>query len=987
MTVKPILKKLFSATLSAVMLISPLTAYASDALGNDLAADSTTLSTGIMLADGTFWSDSQSDLRQENYIVYTPGSRAVPLVTYGETSRSLTKVSTAAQELEEQGYRVVAGINGDYYGVQHGIPIGTTMSDGALRNISCDPYYAVGFRADGSALIGDPQLTINASVNGGEGFSIYSFNHVRQSDYGIFLYDSRFNDRHTTGTSESGIDVICAVEDGALSIGSILTLRVVAVLGSAVDTEVPEGGYVLSVNRRASEGYTAPLLALQSGDQISVSVTSQSGSAWNEVVNLIGAPELLVENGAVTGGLPTGSAPRTAIGQKADGTLIFYTIDGRKSGYSIGATLTAVAMRLAELGCVTAVALDGGGSTTLVATMPNEMAARVVNRPSDGAERAVSNHVLLVASNKASGNLDHLYLAPSASRAMPGAKLTLTASGIDTNDIPMNANITLRTDKGRIEGETLTLPDETGTVTVTASFGSRTATAEIAVVEPEHILLSRNGSDVSTLSLAPNSDVLLTAEGIANHLPLVGDNSCFTWAYEGTGASILSDGYTLHSGTDAGSGTLTVSVGRASVSIPVTVTSLPLTLLNDFETDFAPLSDRASEPQLTLSRATESEYVKLGNASAMLRYTLDGTNAVSLPVGYAVDSGHSRLDLWVYGDASGAALTVLTDAGLAAPISLDFNGWKPVSLSLPEGARNITGLAMASGTALKGAIWLDQLVLSNGKQDVEAPEVSLTLEDDSVALTGSAFDAVNGTSLPTLRLAYDGAALTHTYDKRTGALSAMLPEYDGRAHNVTLTAGDAAGNLARASVYIPAADTLTPAFPDLEGHWANASADYLMRTGISNGSDWKYKPDDSITRQEFATMLYRYLDPEQDFSGAEMPFYDMDRIAPWAMDAARATYALGIIGGGKDADGHLRFMPESNINRQEAVTMLGRLLGKGFAVHELPYTDAASIPAWAAEYVSVLSSAGVFSEFVTDAFEPTRPLTRGEMASMLLRIN
>ena len=67
--------------------------------------------------------------------------------------------------------------------------------------------------------------------------------------------------------------------------------------------------------------------------------------------------------------------------------------------------------------------------------------------------------------------------------------------------------------------------------------------------------------------------------------------------------------------------------------------------------------------------------------------------------------------------------------------------------------------------------------------------------------------------------------------------------------------------------------------------------------------------------------------------------------------------------------------------------MLGRLLDKGYAVDELPYADADAIGDWAAEHVSILGTAGVFEEFVTDVFDPLRPLTRGEMASMLLRIN
>ncbi len=347
---KSILQKTLSAALAAVFLLGSLPVRASEALGHDLSAHSTALNSGVALADGTFWSDSRSDLRQEYYVSYTPSERVTPVVTYGETSRALTTVTDAARALEAQGLRVVAGINGDYYDTQYGLPIGTTMTDGVLRNLSSDPYYAVGFRADGTAVFGDPQLSIHTLCNGGSGFPVYAFNYLRLSDYGIFLYDHNFNARHTTGTSEPGVDIVCSVTDGALRIGGTLTLRVDEVLLDATDTPVPEGKYVLSANARAT-AYTDLLSALQPDDELTLLVSSGAENAadWNDTVNLLGAPAMLLRDGAVVPGLGTGSAPRTAIGQKADGTLVFYTIDGRSAGYSVGATLTAVAMRLALL--------------------------------------------------------------------------------------------------------------------------------------------------------------------------------------------------------------------------------------------------------------------------------------------------------------------------------------------------------------------------------------------------------------------------------------------------------------------------------------------------------------------------------------------------------------------------------------------------------------------------------------------------------------
>jgi exopolysaccharide biosynthesis protein len=71
-----------------------------------------------------------------------------------------------------------------------------------------------------------------------------------------------------------------------------------------------------------------------------------------------------------------GIAPRTAMAQKEDGTIMFAIIDGRQPGYSIGATLFDIQKIFLDRGAVTAANLDGGSSTVLV---HND---QIVNRPS-----------------------------------------------------------------------------------------------------------------------------------------------------------------------------------------------------------------------------------------------------------------------------------------------------------------------------------------------------------------------------------------------------------------------------------------------------------------------------------------------------------------------------------------------------------------------------------------------------------------------------
>jgi len=70
-----------------------------------------------------------------------------------------------------------------------------------------------------------------------------------------------------------------------------------------------------------------------------------------------------------------GVAPRTAMGQRADGTILFVVIDGRQVG-SVGANLYDVQQVLLEHGAVIGANLDGGSSTVLV--KDNE----IVNNPS-----------------------------------------------------------------------------------------------------------------------------------------------------------------------------------------------------------------------------------------------------------------------------------------------------------------------------------------------------------------------------------------------------------------------------------------------------------------------------------------------------------------------------------------------------------------------------------------------------------------------------
>lgn len=92
-----------------------------------------------------------------------------------------------------------------------------------------------------------------------------------------------------------------------------------------------------------------------------------------------------------------GIAPRTAIGQRADGTVLMLVVDGRRLG-SLGATLKDIQDILLRYGAVNAVNLDGGSSTTMV------LNSKVINEPTDAlGERAIPSSFLVLPSKEDEG--------------------------------------------------------------------------------------------------------------------------------------------------------------------------------------------------------------------------------------------------------------------------------------------------------------------------------------------------------------------------------------------------------------------------------------------------------------------------------------------------------------------------------------------------------------------------------------------------------
>ena len=1022
---KQFLRKSLSLFLSALLSASVLAlpAAASDALGEDLTSQDTLVHESTVLSTNVFWSTAYSDLRTENLITYVPNEAVTPIVTYGSSLTSCSTVGSMAKTLEGQGYRVVAGINGDFYNTSTGLPIGLVVSQGEVKS-SDGGYYAIGFHEDGSAVLGRPTLSVSADLGytNADGISyvrtLSGVNKARVTTGGIYLYTYDFNSRHTTGNTEPGVDVVCSVVDGSLSIGGSVTLEVQQVLHAASATAIQPGQVVLSVNSQSNSYYVDALANETVGNQITISVRA-ANEAWNGVQYAVGALYSLLQDGAIVSGLPSGVNPRTAVGQKADGTLVFYTIDGRQSGLSIGASMAQVAQRLQELGCVTALCLDGGGSTTLTVTRPDATSATTVNSPSGGTQRAVSNQLFLVASNEPTGVLDHFYVKADNPYVLAGSQVQLAVSAMDTNYIPMSGtDYSLDTTGGTLTSvngsDVLVTPASGGDVTVTASHGGRSGSATIhAISTPDSIAVKNGNSTVTTLSMTPGSSLTLKPTAVYRHQSLKADAGAFTWSLSGSIGTVDANG--TITATTPGTGTLTVSAGGKTATVQIQVGKIALSTVEDFEGTLPAVASYSYGA--ALSANSNAAYVQYGRMSGKVDYTLgsDGAAHLIFAEPYAISSAYTLLNVWVYGDGSGNTLSLLTSNGSTTETTeiapLSFTGYQLFSVALPTGTAAINGFQVSSSAqylydeetgettisypAASGTIYLDQLVASyNGIQDTAAPTVHAQLNTSSWTVTATVADAVDG--IPDrshIAVTYSsgstkGAAANYTYDAASGKVTVTLPSV-GDTHDamrVTILAKDRSGNIGRASVDIDAKGTAHK-FNDIDGYWAATYVDFLYQSGITTGyTDGTFRPNQNITRQQFAAMLFRYLGLNEDrYASMTLPFADADQISGYAQTAVKALYSIGIISG-TEKNGQLYFNPNSSLTRAQAAAMIGRTQEKGYASAPLSFTDSSAIPAYAAYYIQTMTAQGVIGGYSDGSFRPGANITRGQMAKILYNL-
>ena len=319
------------------------------------------------------------------YIIdVAPGSAYVVKPVLGNVSSvGLSSVRATAATIE-----ALAAVNASYFVTGQYAPgeiIGLLKIDGKMTSaveMHGQERGALGISPAKSPDIGLAKYHGRAQFSGGASLKIDRLNFVFVAGDAAGIYNNAdttvlFNGMYgmSTPTNASWMEYI--VENG----------KVTAIHPGP--SPIPVDGYVLSVH-----GQAAKLVQTVSyGERVQISQTINE--QLDEYPDVIGAGPILVRHGVAVstifstieqfpGDIVDSSAPRTAVGLTADGHILLVVVDGRQIGYSEGLYLSDLANYMIKLGCVQALNLDGGGSSTMV------VKGAIVNSPSDKAHAPFS---------------------------------------------------------------------------------------------------------------------------------------------------------------------------------------------------------------------------------------------------------------------------------------------------------------------------------------------------------------------------------------------------------------------------------------------------------------------------------------------------------------------------------------------------------------------------------------------------------------------
>ncbi len=276
-----------------------------------------------------------------------------------------------------------AGVNGDYFTLATGKPSGVLLRDAQLVAPPNAGRASAGIRSDGVLDIRRVAFkgTWRAAAVGTRPLGALN---ATPAANGAALYTDAYG-ASTPALPGSAAVILFPFPAATPEVDLVAPIAEARTDGGAV--AIPAGGAVL-----VARGTAAQTLRSEAVPGGTLTVKLGLVPSWPDMVGAIGGGPQIVQNGAPifrAGEVFTTKqlgprAPRSAVGQLRDGRILLVAVDGRQPGYSVGLTNFELAQALVRLGAVTGMALDSGGSTTMA------FDGKLLNRPSDGAERRIS---------------------------------------------------------------------------------------------------------------------------------------------------------------------------------------------------------------------------------------------------------------------------------------------------------------------------------------------------------------------------------------------------------------------------------------------------------------------------------------------------------------------------------------------------------------------------------------------------------------------
>lgn len=388
----------------------------------------------------------------------------------------------------------------------------------------------------------------------------------------------------------------------------------------------------------------------------------------------------------------SGYYSRTSVGVKADGTVVLFQADGTMAPRSVGYTAEEEARMMVALGCVAAIQLDEGGSSTYLSQREGESDLTMRNTPAGGSERVVSGTILVVSTVAASGEFDHAAVTPDGEYYTPNSTVELTASAMDFSGAPAKAlpadavftvsdaamgTVSETTVNGSGASAVFTSSGKTGDVTIDLVSGGKTVGSTILhVQEPD--ALSFASSEVN-LNYNDVSDLGFRATYQSEQVHL--KDGDISWAISDPDAgSFANNRFTVTSNVKySGSPTVTATRGDLSATVTVNIGMEPTMILDGGDEDpwdystigttVESFDGMASNAVATYHYAgrggvvkgsivsdTAEEYadiVRFGHKAIKLEYDwtgLTGTDGACLGLGdnLSIDGTPTALGVWVY---------------------------------------------------------------------------------------------------------------------------------------------------------------------------------------------------------------------------------------------------------------------------------------------------------------------------------------------------